>query len=295
MTDLHSDILVVGAGPAGLSAAINAVARGKTVRLLSGEHTVLARAETVDNYLGLYHLTGPELMRRFEEHAAAMGIVPEKGRVSNILPFDGRFVVNFSGALLEADAVILTTGVAKARPIPGEAELLGRGVSYCATCDGMLYRGKRAVVWGLSVDAPEEANFLQSIGVLVTYVGVGDRPARLHPAVSFVSGRLTGIKGDTRAEAALTAQGELPADVVFILRSAIAPATLIDGLAMEDGFVAVNRFMETNIPGLFAAGDCIGAPLQIANAVGDGLVAAQRAAKYLDRVAADADKDKQNA
>ncbi|HIW74813.1 MAG TPA: NAD(P)/FAD-dependent oxidoreductase [Firmicutes bacterium] len=299
--DNRTDILIVGAGPAGLSAAVNAAARGKAVRVLSGEHTILARAEAVDNYLGLYHLSGPELMRRFEEHAAAMGIVPEKGRVSNILPFNGSFMANFSGRIVEAGAVILATGAAKARPVPGEAELLGRGVSYCATCDGMLYRGKRAVVWGLAPDAPEEANFLHSIGVEVTYVARGERPEVLAGEIPFLSGRIEAVEEtggrvsgarvsrpeDAAAESGPPVEGGrlLPADAVFILRAAIAPAALIDGLAMEDGFVRVNRQMETNIPGLFAAGDCTGAPLQIANAVGDGLVAAQQAARYLDRQA----------
>ena len=290
--DNKTDILIVGAGPAGLSAAINAAARGKTVRVLSGENTILSKAEAVDNYLGLYHLTGPELMRRFTEHAAAMGIVPEKGRVSNLLPFDGAFMANFSGEITQASAVILATGAAKARAVPGEAELLGHGVSYCATCDGMLYRGKKAVVWGLAPDAPEEANFLRGIGVEVSYIARNGRPEELDAAIPFYPGQVERVEGSEGRVAGVHIGGSgapggqtLPADAVFILRSAIAPAALIDGLEMEDGFVKVNRLMETNIPGLYAAGDCTGAPFQIANAVGDGLVAAQQAARYLDKQA----------
>lgn len=290
--DNKTDILIVGAGPAGLSAAVNAAARGKTVRILSGENTILSKAEAVDNYLGLYHLTGPELMRRFTEHAAAMGIVPEKGRVSNLLPFDGAFMANFSGEITQASAVILATGAAKARAVPGEAELLGHGVSYCATCDGMLYRGKKAVVWGLAPDAPEEANFLRGIGVEVSYIARNGRPEELDAAIPFYPGQVERVEGSEGRVAGVHIGGSgapggqtLPADAVFILRSAIAPAALIDGLEMEDGFVKVNRLMETNIPGLYAAGDCTGAPFQIANAVGDGLVAAQQAARYLDKQA----------
>ncbi len=290
--DNKTDILIVGAGPAGLSAAVNAAARGKTVRVLSGENTILSKAEAVDNYLGLYHLTGPELMRRFTEHAAAMGIVPEKGRVSNLLPFDGAFMANFSGQIMQASAVILAAGAAKARAVPGEAELLGHGVSYCATCDGMLYRGKKAVVWGLAPDAPEEANFLRGIGVEVSYIARNGRPEELDAAIPFYPGQVERVEGSEGRVAGVHIGGSgapggqtLPADAVFILRSAIAPAALIDGLEMEDGFVKVNRLMETNIPGLYAAGDCTGAPFQIANAVGDGLVAAQQAARYLDKQA----------
>lgn len=277
----RTDILIIGAGPAGLSAAINGVARGKNVRLLSVENNKLSRAEYVDNYLGLYHLTGAELMQRFEEHASAMGIKTEKGRVANVLPFEDYFMVNFNGEIAEAGAVILTTGVAKAREIPGESALLGKGVSYCATCDGMLYRGKNAVVWGLSPDAAEEANFLSGIGVSVTFIARGERPGELDAAVPFKSGAVREIIGENHVTAAETETETLPTDGVFILRSAIAPTAMIDGLETENGYVKVNRFMETNISGLFAAGDCTGTPLQVANAVGEGLVAAQQAAKYL--------------
>lgn len=278
----RTDIFIIGAGPAGLSAAVNGAARGKSVRLLSVDGTKLSRAESVDNYLGLYHVTGAELMRRFEEHASAMGIRAEKGRVANLLPSGGSFLVNCGGEIAEAGAVVLATGAARARGIPGESAFLGRGVSYCATCDGMLYRGKRAVVWGLSPDAAEEANFLNGIGVSVTLVARGGRPEALDAAVSFQSGAVREIVGDGRVTAAATETETLPADGVFILRSAIAPSAMIDGLGMENGYVKVSRFMETNIPGLFAAGDCTGAPLQVASAVGEGLIAAQQAAKYID-------------
>lgn len=276
----RTNILIVGAGPAGLSAAVNAVARGKSVRLLSGGNTYLARAESVDNYLGFYHLTGIELMRRFEEHASQMGILIEKGRVANIMPIGEYFMVNFNGDILESDTVILTTGIAKTREIPGEAALLGHGVSYCATCDGMLYRNRKALVWGLSPDAPEEANFLNSIGVSVIYVAQGNRPEQLDASIPFVSGTIKEILGEDRVTGAATETASLPADGVFILRSSIAPSAMIPGLELENGYIKVNRFMETNIPGLYAAGDCTGTPLQVANAVGEGLIAAQQAAKY---------------
>lgn len=278
----RTNIVIIGAGPAGLSASINAVARGKSVRLLSGGSTYLSRAETVDNYLGFYHTTGAELMQRFEEHASQMGIPIEKGRVANIMPFGSYFMVNFNGDILESDTVILTTGIAKTKEIPGEAALLGHGVSYCATCDGMLYRGKKAIVWGLSPDAPEEAGFLNGIGVSVTYVARGERPETLDDAIPFVSGTVKEIIGEGRVTAVAAESETLPADGVFILRSSIAPSAMIAGLELENGYIKVNRAMETNIPGLYAAGDCTGTPLQVANAVGDGLIAAQQAAKYLD-------------
>lgn len=275
------DIAVVGAGAAGLSAAINAKARGKTVRVFSNRSNYLARAERVDNYLGFYDVNGQELMASFARHAAAMGVVPEAGKVVNILPFDGHYMLNFNGEVVEAKTVILAVGVAKAKAIAGEERLLGSGVSYCATCDGMLYRGKRAVVCGQADDIAEEANFLQGIGVDVTFVSM-QRAEALDEAVRFVPGRVEAILGETAARGVRVGGEEIAADVVFVLRNAVAPTALLEGLAVEGGFVAVSRRMETNLPGAFACGDCTGAPLQVAKAVGEGLIAAQQAAKYID-------------
>ena len=278
------DIAVVGAGPAGLSAAINAVARGKTVRLLSSESNYLRKAERVDNYLGFYDVSGQALMDAFVSHANGQGILLEPGKVANILPFGEGFMLNFGGDIVEARAVVLSTGVSKAKALPGEKELLGRGVSYCATCDGMLYRGKRAVVFGESEDAAEEANFLASIGVQVTYVSSAARKKHLREDIPYVEGRLSSILGEDTVTGAVCGEQTLPAQAVFLLRDSIAPSTLLDGLDTENGYVRVNRWMETNVPGVYAAGDCTGKPLQISKAVGEGLIAAQQAALYIDNL-----------
>lgn len=276
------DIAIIGAGPAGLSAAINGVARGKSVRVFNAGENYLARAERIDNYLGFYQVSGREMMEQFLSHAAKQGIRPEKGRVANLLPFGDRFMLNFGGDMIEAKTVILATGVSKAKPLPGEQELLGRGVSYCATCDGMLYRGKRAVVWGMSQEAAEEANFLHGLGVQVTYVSSKQRAQGLNEAIPYLAGAVAEVLGDQIVTGVRVGENVLDTDGVFILRDSIAPSTLVEGIAVQQGYVAVNREMETNIPGLYAAGDCTGKPLQISKAVGEGLIAAQQAAKYLD-------------
>jgi thioredoxin reductase (NADPH) len=279
----RTEVLIIGAGPAGLSAAVNAAARGKHVRLLAAGENVLFKAERVDNYLGLHHLTGKEMMETFLQHAARQGIVPEYGRVANILPFGDLFMINFGGDMIEAKTVILATGVSKAKELPGEAEFLGRGVSYCATCDGMLFRGKRAVVWGASSSAAEEANFLTEIGVKVTYVSGPKYAQGLNPTIPRIVGAVQQIFGEQAVTAVLAGGKKIEAEAVFLLRDTIAPGSLVDGLEMEDGYIRVNRYMETNIPGLYAAGDCTGKPLQVSKAVGEGLIAAQRAAQYLDQ------------
>ena len=243
---------------------------GKTVRLLSSGKTNLKHAENVDNYLGFYKITGGELMDRFEEHAAVLGISAEKGKVSNIMPLGGYFMLNFAGQIVEASAVVLAIGTAKAREIAGEAEFLGRGVSYCATCDGMLYRGRKAVVWGVAPDSAEEANFLHSIGAQIVFAAKGERPENLKPEIPFIPGAVSEIVGEGSVSAVRLGRDLVETDGVFILRNAIAPTALVPGLETQNGFIRVDSRMETNIPGLFAAGDCTGAPLQIAKAVGEG-------------------------
>ena len=160
---------------------------------------------------------------------------------------------------------------------------MGRGVSYCATCDGMLYRNKPVAVVGRSKDAPAEAEYLQSIGCQVTYVAAR-RPEELNQAIPFVKGNRRSVKGD-RLVTALEIDGqEFPCEGVFVLRDAVAPTDLLPALETEDGYIKVDRKMATNVPGVFAAGDCTGLPLQIAKAVGEGHIAALSACEYLDEL-----------
>ena len=280
--ETNFDCIVIGAGPAGLSAALNLRQRGKTVLVVHSGETLLAKAEQVDNYLGMPGLSGKQMMERFTQHARDAGAVLRKGRAGNVMPFGGRFMVNLDGDILETGAVVLACGVSKAKPVPGEAELLGRGVSYCATCDGMLYRGRAVAVWGLSPEAPQEANFLHGIGCSVTYIA-GRRPDTLEAGVAFRAGRVEAVEGGAAVEAVRVGGAALPVQGVFILRAATPPDALVPGLALENGFVKTDAAMRTNIPGLFAAGEVTGG-VQVANAVGDGLVAALAAVDYLDGV-----------
>lgn len=275
------DCIIAGGGPAGLSAAVTLVQRGKAPLVVTGGETLLRRAERVDNYLGMPGMTGAEMMDAFARHAGALGVEVRAARVGNVMPFDGAFMVNADGEILEAKSVLLATGAARVKPIPGEAEYLGRGVSYCATCDGMLYRGRDVVVWGLAPDAPHEAAFLAGIGCRVTYIAA-KQPDGLPDSVRFVPGRLQAVRGADMVTGVEAAGGVIGADGVFILRQSAPPDAILPGLACENGAVTVDRACRTNIPGVFAAGDLTGAPLQISKAVGEGLVAALSIVEYLD-------------
>lgn len=277
------DIIVVGAGPAGLSAALQARARGKRVLTVSGDlrDNALYMAKRIDNYLGLPALSGRELLERFTAHAEAAGAEHRKGRVLAVMPMKDRFYVGVDSDVEEAGALILAQGVSRGRKFPGEAELLGRGVSYCVTCDGRFYRGKSAVVVGLSADAPEEAAFLTELGCSVTYVAP-QRPQELDDGIPYIKGVELEIKGEKQVSALMADGKEIPCDGVFLLRPSLAPTDLLPGLAVEKGYIVVDRDQRTSIPGVFAAGDCTGGPLQVSKAVGEGMMAGHRAAEYLD-------------
>lgn len=277
------DIIVIGAGPAGLSAAVNAMTRGKTIRIFSSNENYLSKAERVDNHLGFYNMSGKELMNKFKEHAEAMNIKIEGGKVVNILPLGESFMVNINGEIAEAKKIILAMGVSKVKELPGEARLLGMGVSYCATCDGMLYRNKNAVVWDQSHEALEEANFLQSIGVNVTFLSKKPRPENLNSDIKYINGTISEVTGENKVESVVIGNETISTDAVFMLRDAVAPTALIDGLKTEGNFIAVDRNMETNIEGVYAAGDITGKPLQLSKAVSEGLIAAQHAALQIDK------------
>ena len=282
------DIAVIGGGPAGLSAAVNARARNKSVLVVTNDYreSPLYKAEWVDNYLGMPGRTGPELLEAYHSHAEAMGTVFRAGRALNIMPMEGTNYIGIGSDMEEARAVILATGVSRGRKYPGEAEFLGRGVSYCATCAGMLYRNRPVAVVGLAPDAPEEANFLHGLGCRVTYVSPR-APAGLDPAIPYVKAARMEITGSS-AVSALQADGrEIPCDGVFLLRHAVAPTDLLPGLTLEGGYVAVDRDMRTSLPGIFACGDCTGEPLQLSKAAGEGLIAGQKAAEYVDALHTD--------
>ena len=258
------DLLVVGGGPAGLTAAIHVRARDKSVLVISNEPTAspLCRAPKMANYPGLPDVTGLELVERLVKQAKDLGAEFKQGRALSVMPMGKSVMVSVENDAVEGQAVILATGVSRAAPLRGEAELLGRGVSYCATCDGMFYRGKSVVCAGDAPDFAHEVEFLRSIGCNV-------RSARLPGLEILGESKVTGVR---------TAAGEeIPCDGVFLLRASIAPTHLAPGLELEDGYIKVDRQMATNLPGVFAAGDCTGQPLQLAKAVGQGQTAAHYA------------------
>ncbi len=276
------DIIILGSGPAGLAAAVAARGRNKSV-LVAGnpwQDSPLARAERVDNYPGLPGRTGLALLEELYRHASGLGADFVVGKVLALLAWNG-FSLTVGSQVHQGRALILAPGVVRAAKYPGEAEYLGRGVSYCATCDGMLYRNRPVTVVGLAPDAPQEANYLHSLGCQVVYVAPR-QPQGLDETIPYVKAGRLAVRGE-RTVTGLEADGALlPCAGVFILRRAVAPTDLLPALETEEGVIRVDRRMATSVPGVFAAGDCTGGPLQVSKAVGEGHVAALSACEYLD-------------
>ena len=261
------DVLVIGGGPAGLSAALNVRSRGRSVLVVSNpiEENPLWKSELVDNHLGMPSMSGPEMLTAMRRHTEAAGAEFITGRALTAMYMMDQWYVSVGTEMYNARAVVLAAGAARGKKYPGEAEFLGRGVSYCATCDGMLYRNRPVAVLGYTDSARHEADFLSGIGCAVTYF---DQP------------KACSISGTDKVQSVTCDGVTTQADCVFILRPAMAPTELFPGLAVENNFVTVDRRMTTNLPGLFAAGDCTGGPLQVSKAVGEGLIAGQSAAAF---------------
>ena len=278
------DIAIIGTGPAGVSAALTATNRNKSVLLLGSREMSekVAKAHEIRNYPGIPMVKGSDLAAAFRDHLDRAGIAITEKRVGAVYAMGDYFALQIGEEMAEARAVILATGVVQANPLPGEKELLGRGVSYCATCDAPLYRGKTAAVIGYSPREEAEAAFLSEVCSEVSYFPMYKEETSLPEKVRVIREKVTGIAQEDGRRVVQTEKGAYAADGVFVLREAVAPDTLVPGLEAEGPHVRVNRKMETSLPGVFACGDLTGTPYQYIKAAGEGNVAAISAAAYID-------------
>lgn len=280
------DVAVIGGGPAALSAALNCRQRNKTVCVFgrSLDSSLLFAAEKVDNYLGMPDIGGEEMLNRFYAHAVKNGVEFKECKIRQILSMGEHYMINADNEFYEAKTLILAVGLNKSSGIPGEAEYLGKGVSYCATCDGMLYRGKKVAVVGENEEGEAEAAFLADVCKEVVYIPLYQPVLNLKDGISVKEGRPKAVVGRDGKVAALEMEQEsIACDGIFFAKNTAPPESLLFGLETDGKNILVNRKMETNLPGVYAAGDCTGAPFQIAKAVGEGLVAALSAAEEIDR------------
>ena len=278
------DIAIIGTGPAGMSAAITAKVRNKKILLLGGKDlsTKVSKAHAVNNYLGLPAVTGEAMAKAFGDHLKQMEIEITDTKVGTIYSMGDYFSLQVGEEMVEASSVILATGVVQGKPLPGEEAYVGKGVSYCATCDGQFYRGKKTVVIGYSAKEEAEADYLAELAEEVVYIPMYKEEVHTDSRVKVIREKPEEILGEKKVTGVKTDQGIIEADGVFVMRDAVAPSQLVPGLATEGPHVVVDLQMKTNIPGLFACGDIAGTPYQYIKAAGQGNVAALSAAAYLD-------------
>ena len=283
MADQIFDVAIIGAGPAGLSAALTARVRNKSVALF--EHMdfspKLQKAHAINNYPGLPSTPGKDLMKQFADHALAAGPTLIKEKVTNVFAGD-TFTLLTPNDTYEAKTIVLAIGVSNSAMLTGEKDLVGKGVCYCATCDGMLYRDKPVAVIAYTEEGEHDADFLGEICPVVYFIPQYKTEYQpKQPTIQVLKARPQAVLGTDEVTGLTTDAGELKVDGIFILRQSDPAETLLPELEMDGPFVKVNRDQATNVPGVYAAGDCTGKPWQIARAVGEGLTAVLNAIGYI--------------
>ena len=277
------DCLIIGSGPAGISAALTLQANGKTFQMFGSKSlsVKITKAEKIHNYPALTDVSGEEFAAALTKQLDAAGIEIVEERVGGVYAMKEKFIVTAGQNSYEGKTVILATGVENASPIEGEEDFLGRGVSYCATCDGFLYKDKTIAIVCTSKRLEHEIEFLLKIAkkayVVPLYKGLGIHSENAEIIIK----KPQKITGGLRVDAFHIGDRELKVDGVFLLKENVSPSALVGGLETEKGHVVVDRAAKTNLKGLFAAGDCTGRPYQYAKAVGEGNVAAHSVVEFL--------------
>ena len=278
------DCIIIGSGTAGVSAALTLKANGKDFMLLgsSALSEKIEKAESIRNYPGLSNVSGKGFVSALKEQLQEAEIAITEEKATGVYALNGKFgVATQKGNYYESKTVILCCGVEAVKTIDGEAEFMGRGVSFCATCDGALYKGKTIAVLCTSKRLEHEISYLADFAKKVYLIPMYKPVEIAGDNIETVRKMPIKIEGKTRLEKLIFKDGEMAIDGLFSLRESQPPTTLINGLETENGHVRVSRNMQTNIDGLFAAGDCTGRPYQYAKAVGEGNVAAHAVSEYL--------------
>ena len=287
MNDEKFDVAVIGTGPAGLSAAVTLKIRNKNIILFGSRElsSKLEKAHEIQNYLGFPAVKGGELAENFRTHIKNLGIEITEDQITACYSMGEYFsLTSKANKTYSAKAVILATGVNFGKPYEGEEKFLGRGVSYCATCDAPLYKGKKAAVIAQSQKEEGEAEFLAEVCEKVFYVPLYKMEKGFSAGnIQIVNDEVVSIEGAMKANKLVLKNGEIETDCVFILRDSVSPKQLVPGLELDENHVKVNRQMETNLKGLFACGDITGLPYQYIKSAGEGNVAALSAVKYLGK------------
>ena len=280
------DVIIIGTGAAGISAALTLKQLNKNFLWIGSKDLSykINSAEKIRNYPGLSSVSGKEMKEAFLKQIKDMDIEILSKQVTGVYDLSTHYAVLCGDESYEGKSIILGLGVESIKPIEGEIELLGQGVSYCATCDGFLYKGKDITVVSASKEFEHEAKYLASLANKLNYVGLYKDIDMDEANVNIIKGMPNKITKENKKMKLHFKDSIIESDGIFMLKSAISPAVLVPGLESDNGHIVVDRQMNTNLKGVFAAGDCTGRPYQYTKAVGEGNVAAHSAVEYLNNL-----------
>ena len=281
---MRYDLAIIGAGPAGLSALLNAKIRNKSVIIFGTDSPSLENSESIKNYLGFGDVSGKELNDAFKKSLDPYDYEKSDQKVQQVYAMGDYFGLMLkNNDMVEATSVIVATGIELKKDMINEDKFFAKGVSYCATCDAALYKGKKVLVIGYNEESLEEANFTSEIVDELIFVNMYKDDIKLNDSIEVISGEVpVEFIGEDRASVLKFKSGkEIAADGFFIIRDSSKPSRLVPSIETDDEHIIVHDNCRTNIRGLYAAGDVAGRPYQINKSVGQGQVAALDASKYI--------------
>ena len=283
---MRYDIAIIGTGPAGISAAITAKLRNKNIILFGNKDLSdkINKAHSIKNYTGLPNVTGEELATALKNHPNDLDIEITEKRVNAVYSMGEYFALQVGKEMIESKSLIIATGVTALKTLENEDEFLGRGVSYCATCDAHFCKGKDVAVIAYTKEAEEDALFLSEVCSSIKYFPLYDISNEIfdkYGNIQIIKDKPIGFAGNMKAEKIICENSSYDAFSTFVVRNNISADKLVPGLKTDGTHIIVDLQMETNIKGLFACGDIAGKPYQYIKSAGQGNIAALSAIAYL--------------
>lgn len=283
---MRYDIAIIGTGPAGISAAITAKLRNKNIILFGNKDLSdkINKAHSIKNYTGLPNVTGEELATALKNHLNDLDIEITEKRANAVYSMGEYFALQVGKEMIESKSLIIATGVTASKTLENEDEFLGRGVSYCATCDAHFCKGKDVAVIAYTKEAEEDALFLSEVCSSIKYFPLYDISNEIfdkYGNIQIIKDKPIGFAGNMKAEKIICENSSYDAFSTFVVRNNISADKLVPGLKTDGTHIIVDLQMETNIKGLFACGDIAGKPYQYIKSAGQGNVAALSAVAYL--------------
>jgi len=283
---MRYDIAIIGTGPAGISAAITAKLRNKNIILFGNKDLSdkINKAHSIKNYTGLPNVTGEELATALKNHLNDLDIEITEKRVNAVYSMGEYFALQVGKEMIESKSLIIATGVTASKTLENEDEFLGRGVSYCATCDAHFCKGKDVAVIAYTKEAEEDALFLSEVCSSIKYFPLYDISNEIfdkYGNIQIIKNKPIGFAGNMKAEKIICENSSYDAFSTFVVRNNISADKLVPGLKTDGTHIIVDLQMETNIKGLFACGDIAGKPYRYIKSAGQGNIAALSAVAYL--------------